>query len=54
MLLKGKTARLIIAMDTPSWLNRLIYRRAGHNVMKRNILQFSGIKPVRITEITPI
>ncbi|WP_248925255.1 NAD(P)H-dependent oxidoreductase [Paenibacillus hamazuiensis] len=53
-LLKGKSARLIVTMDTPSWYNRLIYRHAGHRVMKNNILHFCGIKPVRITEISPI
>lgn len=53
-LLTGRTAHLIVTMDTPSWINRLFYRHAGHNVMKRNILQFCGIKPVRTTEITPV
>ncbi|CAM4254916.1 putative NADPH-quinone reductase [Paenibacillus endophyticus] len=53
-LLKGKSAHLIVTADTPSWYNRLIYRRAGHNVMKRNILQFCGITPVRITEVGPV
>jgi NAD(P)H dehydrogenase (quinone) len=53
-LLKGKTAHLIVTSDTPSWYNRLIYRSAGHNVMKRNILGFCGIKTVRITEIGPV
>jgi len=53
-LLQGKTARLIVTMDTPSWYNWLAYRRAGHSVMKRNILQFCGIKPVRITEFAPV
>ncbi|MFD1956533.1 NAD(P)H-dependent oxidoreductase [Paenibacillus thailandensis] len=49
-LLTGKTAHLIVTMDTPSWYNRLIYKQAGHLVMKRNILKFCGIKPVRVTE----
>jgi putative NADPH-quinone reductase len=53
-LLKGKTAHLIVTSDTPSWYNKLIYRSAGHNVMRRNILQFCGITPVRITEIGPV
>ncbi|BBI33556.1 NAD(P)H-dependent oxidoreductase [Cohnella abietis] len=53
-LLTGKSAHLIVTMDTPSWYYRLIYRRAGHSVMKRNILQFCGISPVRITEIGPV
>lgn len=53
-LLTGKTAHLLVTMDTPSWYNRWIYKHAGHNVMKRNILHFCGIKPVRITEIGPV
>ncbi|MFE5318906.1 NAD(P)H-dependent oxidoreductase [Paenibacillus sp. NPDC056579] len=53
-LLTGKTAHMIVTMDTPSWYNRWIYRHAGHNVMKRNILQFCGINPVRITEISQV
>ncbi|KFM95936.1 MAG: NAD(P)H-dependent oxidoreductase [Paenibacillus macerans] len=53
-LLKGKTAHLLVTMDTPPWYNRWIYRRAGHRVMKRNILGFCGIKTVRITEFSPV
>ncbi|MFC5471792.1 NAD(P)H-dependent oxidoreductase [Cohnella suwonensis] len=53
-LLKGKTARLIVTSDTPSWYNRIFYKRAGHLVMQRNILKFCGITPVKITEIGPV
>ncbi|NQF14720.1 NAD(P)H-dependent oxidoreductase [Brevibacillus sp. HB1.3] len=53
-LLTGKTAHVIVTMDTPSWYNRLIYWQAGHLVMKRNILKFCGIKPVRVTEISGV
>jgi NAD(P)H dehydrogenase (quinone) len=53
-LLKGKTAHLIVTSDTPAWYNWLMYRQAGHIVMKRNILGFCGIKTVRITEIGPV
>lgn len=53
-LLKGKSARLIVTMDTPSWYNRMIYRQSGYKVMKRSILQFCGINPVEITELSPI
>ncbi|ANE48416.1 NADPH-quinone reductase [Paenibacillus swuensis] len=53
-LLSGKSAHLIVTSDTPSWLNRLMYRRAGLMVMKRNTLQFCGINPVQITEINPV
>lgn len=53
-LLLGKTAHIIVTSDTPSWYNRFFYRRAGHRVMKQNILGFCGIKLLRITEVTPI
>lgn len=53
-LLKGKTAHLIVTMDTPPWYNRWVYGRAGHLVMKRNILGYCGIKTVRITEFSPV
>ncbi|MDY0024790.1 MAG: NAD(P)H-dependent oxidoreductase [Lentimicrobium sp.] len=53
-LLTGRSARIIVTMDTPAWFYRLVYRRPGHNAMKRGILEFCGIKPVRITTIGPI
>ena len=53
-LLKGKTARLIVTMDTPPWYYSLVYKKPGHNSMKRSILHFCGIKPVKITAIGPV
>ncbi|MCD6659360.1 MAG: NAD(P)H-dependent oxidoreductase [Lentimicrobium sp.] len=50
-LLTGRSARLIITMDTPPWYYWLVYRRPGHNAMKRGILEFCGIRPVKITTI---
>ncbi|MCL6602094.1 MAG: NAD(P)H-dependent oxidoreductase [Paenibacillus sp.] len=50
-LLKGKTARLIVTMDSPPWYYRLVIKRAGHHIMKRAVLQFCGVKPIWITEI---
>ncbi|RNB83388.1 flavodoxin family protein [Brevibacillus fluminis] len=50
-LLTGKTARLIVTMDSPLWYYRFFLKRAGHHIMKRGILQFCGVNPVRITEI---
>lgn len=50
-LLTGRSARMIVTMDTPPWYYWLVYRRPGHNAMKRGILEFCGIKPVRITTI---
>jgi putative NADPH-quinone reductase len=53
-LLKGKSARLIVTMDTPKWYYSLIYKSPGHNSMKKGILEFCGIKPVKITAFGPI
>lgn len=49
-LLKGKTARLLVTMDAPSWWNRWVYRNAVHNAMLHPTLHFCGVKPVRISE----
>jgi len=53
-LLTGKTARLIVTMDTPIWYYRWIYKQPGHNAMKKGTLEFCGIKPVKITNLSPI
>ena len=53
-LLKGKSARAIVTMDTPFWYYTLVYRKSGHHSMKNSILHFCGIKPVRFTVFTPI
>ncbi len=53
-LLSGKTAHLMVTMDTPSWYYRWVYGRLGHKQMKKNILGFCGIKVVKISEFTPV
>lgn len=53
-LLTGRSARLIVTLNTPPLLYRLLFRRAGHITMKRSILQFCGIAPVRITDVGPM
>ena len=53
-LLKGKSARLIVTMDTPRWYYSLVYKNPGHNSMKKGVLEFCGIKPVGITVFGPI
>jgi NAD(P)H dehydrogenase (quinone) len=53
-LLSGRTAHLMVTMDTPSWYYHWVYHRPGHNEMKRTILGFCGIKVVKISEFTPI
>jgi NAD(P)H dehydrogenase (quinone) len=53
-LLKGRSARLIVTLNTPPLAYRLLFRRAGHITMKRSILEFCGVKPVRITDVGPM
>ncbi len=53
-LLKGKSARLIVTLDTPAWYYWLFNKNTGHNSMKIGILEFSGIAPVRITTFAPV
>ena len=53
-LLSGKTGRLIVTMDTPKWYYSLVYKKAGHNSMKKSVLNFCGVKPVKISSFGPI
>lgn len=53
-LLAGRSARLITTMDTPAWYYRFIYGSPGTKAMKRMVLQFSGIRPVRVATFAPV
>lgn len=53
-LLSGRSAHLLVTMDTPPWYFRWIQRMPGHQQMKRIILEFWGIHPVTITNFGPI
>jgi len=53
-LLTGRTARLIITMDSPSWYYRIFLKRPGIISLKKGILEFCGIKPVSVTTFNMI
>ena len=53
-LLTGRTAHLLVTMGSPPWYFRWVSRAPGHQQMKRTILQFCGIKPVRVTNFGPV
>lgn len=53
-LLAGRSAHLITTMDTPPWYYRFVYRMPGHHQMKKTILEFCGIKPVKVTSFGSI
>jgi len=51
-LLVGKTARLVVTMDSPKWYYYIVQRAPGHHAMRQSLLHFCGIKPVRITTLS--
>lgn len=53
-LLTGKSARILVTMDTPGWYYSLINKSPGHNSIKKGILEFSGIHPVKINSFSPV
>ncbi len=50
-LLTHKTARIITTLDQPKLYYRFVYGRPSVNQLKKCILQFCGIKPVKITYV---
>lgn len=48
-LLKGRSARVVVTMGMPGFFYRFVYRAHSLKSLKRNILQFIGISPVRIS-----
>lgn len=45
----GKSARVIMTMGMPGWFYRWYFGAHALKLLRRNILQFIGIKPVRST-----
>jgi NAD(P)H dehydrogenase (quinone) len=50
-LLVGKTAHIITTLDQPSWYYKLFYGKPSVNQLKKTVLAFCGIKPVRVTYV---
>lgn len=53
-LLEGRSGHVISTMDTPPWYYRLMFNAPGHNQIKKTILEFSGVRPVKITSFGPV
>ena len=53
-LLTGRTAQLLVTMDTPPWYFRWVYRMPGIHQLRKTTLEFCGVKPVRVTTFGPI
>ena len=48
-ILKGKSARVIMTMGMPGWFYRFWFGAHALKLFRRNILRFTGVKPVRTT-----
>ena len=53
-LLAGRSAQLLVTMDSPPWYYRWVQHMPGHHQMKKTILEFSGIRPVRVHGFGPV
>ncbi|PJI95455.1 flavodoxin-like protein [Acidovorax sp. 69] len=53
-LLTGRSADLLVTMDSPHWYFRWVTHRPGHYPMKKAILEFCGIGPVRVHSFGPV
>lgn len=53
-LLQGRTADLLVTMDTPPWYYRWVYRMPGLNQMRRTTLAFCGIRPLKTLTFGPV
>lgn len=53
-LLSGRTADVLVTMDTPPWYYRWVYGAPGHRQIKRTILGFSGIKTLHLHVFAPV
>ncbi len=52
--LKGKSARIIVTMGMPALVYRFVFRGHGIKNLKRNILGFCGVRPVKCSLIGSI
>ncbi len=50
-LLRGRSARVVVTMGMPGWFYRIVYRAHSVRSLCRNVLRFSGIRPVRLSLI---
>lgn len=52
--LKGKSARLIVTMNSPVLVYKLFFGSVGDKLLKGAILGFCGVSPVKITHIDSV
>lgn len=50
-LLKGKTAHIITTLDQPGLYYRFFFGRPSVNQLRKSVLEFCGVKPVKVTYV---
>lgn len=53
-LLKGRTAHLLVPMDTPPWYFRWFYRMPAIHQMRKTTLEFCGIRVRKTLSLGPV
>ncbi|MBF6030585.1 NAD(P)H-dependent oxidoreductase [Pseudomonas sp. P115] len=53
-LLVGRTAHLLVTLDTPPWYYRWFYRMPGIHQMRKTTLAFCGIRPTKTLLFGPV
>lgn len=53
-LLKGRTAHLVVPLDTPPWYYRWVYRMPAVHQMNKTTLEFCGVRSVKTLLVGPI
>lgn len=53
-LLKGRTARVVMIMDSPLWYDKFILGSPATKQLKKPTLEFVGFHPVKIKRLGPI
>lgn len=48
-LLKGKSMRVLVTMDTPTWWFYLVYRASQYQILKDIVFGYVGFDPIRFT-----
>ena len=53
-LLKGRSADILVTSDTPGWYFKWIYGSGAFKIMRMQIFEFVGIKPVKLHMFSPV
>lgn len=53
-LLKGRSARIVYTQDAPDWYYKFFVGRPVVRILKKGLLEFCGVGPVRVSAVGPV